>query len=836
MISGMSFRDCLLSAAQQGALDPHEAERLATLHEAEVKAAMARGAADPLGEAKAAVEAVVTEEAKQALRRKALQAAKVDELAAFARDYRDARGRPDVATAFEATLENRNALLAGTPSVVGRRDALIAQAHAGMEQMLYATRRKWGTGGRAGQAQLEAIVRESFGEATGDVAAKGFLGAYRRAVDDLASAFNAAGGAIPLKEHYFPQAHEPAPMIKAGREKWIKDITPLLDTAKMRDPLTGGALTPARLRETLEKSWERIITNGDVDLTPSMQAQGRGALAKQRQEARFLEFKDGDAWLAYNAAYGGGDVHATMMRHVHGLARDVASMEVLGPNPNATVTWMQQVIRNEKARRFAGLDTLHRATPLHNFLTQPDDFLGRLWTVVNGAPHSPNRLSDAIKGTRNWLTAANLSGTALTAVVSDPMQATWARRFAGVPAFRLIADLPRQLVGEGGERAISRAGVVVADAMEHLRTDMGGYGLAAGSKEWARWLPDRVFAWTGLTPWTNAIRRAHAQAFMLHAGDVAGASLAELARRGGQDARFARWLGGFGIGEEHWAAIRAAKGLDHADAGAMIRPVDVMAGGHPLAREAGLRYSEAMHALMEDATPSSTARTRTIMGAHTQEGTVAGEMVRSGTMYLSYPSTVMLSLINAISHEFSGGAAQGIGFAFKTLATLTLGGVAVMQMQQLRAGRDVMKADDPKFWLTALAKGGGLGFYGDYVFADYKRGGGEQAARVAGPFAGFIADALAVANPSAALSEDDTTNRAERLVNLARRNTPVLSMWPLKPIADRQLWDRLQLAANPDAYKSWRRTERRLMKEEAQGTWWRRGPQAPHRLPDFALW
>ena len=832
----MSFRDCLLSAVSQGALDAAEAEKLAATHEAEVKAALARGALDPLAEAKAAVEKIVDEDAKEALRRKALQAARMEALAVHAVAHRSPAGKPDIAAAFEGSIENANNLLFGAPSVVGRATAHIMMAHAKMEKMLYETRRRFVSGRRHGQAVLDNIAREAFGQGTGDEAAKGFLAAWRGAVDELVDAFNAAGGRIAKRENYFPQAHDPRAVLRAGRDTWMADIKPGLDVSAMRDPLTGGALTPARLDEALDVIWGRIVTDGAVDAAPSTRPQGRGALATQRAEERFLEFKDGEAWLAYHKAYGGDDVHAVMMNHVHSLARDVAALEVLGPDPDATVAWMQSVIRQEAGRHWAGKSSLFRRGLTDLPFTRADDFLGRMWEVVRGPGHSPNKAADAIKGLRNYLTGTLLGQTALTALASDPAQATWARRFAGIPAFRAVADLPRQLLSGASQREISRAGVVIADAMEHLRTDAGGYGLAAASKEWSRWLPDRVFTWTGLTPVTNAQRRSTAQHFMFHAGDLADLTLAQMQAKGGQDARFARLLAGFGIDEAHWDAIRAAKGLDHGEAGRMLRPVDVAGSGHPLAREATLRYAEAMQAAMEEATPGGTLRARTILGAHTKEGTVVGELTRSVTMFLTYPSTVLMSVMNAVAHESAGGAARGIGYAAQIMFTLSLGGAAIMVMQALRNGRDAPKIDDAKFWAEALAKGGGFGFYGDWLLADYGRGSADQAARMAGPVAGFLFDALAVASPAAALSEDDKTNRKERAVRFARRNAPILSAWPVKAVADRAIFDRLQLAANPDAYKAWRRVERRFEKEKDQGTWWRRGEIAPHRAPDLSLW
>jgi hypothetical protein len=77
-------------------------------------------------------------------------------------------------------------------------------------------------------------------------------------------------------------------------------------------------------------------------------------VANQRADARFLHFNSPDDWLAYNADYGGGNnVFSAMMEHVRGMSEDIAAMEVLGPNPRATLTYAQQFVTRQAALRKA---------------------------------------------------------------------------------------------------------------------------------------------------------------------------------------------------------------------------------------------------------------------------------------------------------------------------------------------------------------------------------------------------------------------------------------------------------------------------------------------------
>lgn len=832
------FHDCIASAAAQGAMSKEEADMLRAMYDQQVKAT-----GDDMA-AKAKVAEELTARAEEAARKARISAEVSDRLATGMENWVGPDGKADALGFVQGILDNRNNRLIGMASVTGRRDALVGYAHGRLEELLYETRRKALSGFRRGAALLDDMVKAAFDDANADPKARQFLTAWQNVADELVDRFNAAGGSIAKRANYLPQNHDAGKMMAAGKAEWIAFITPRLKIDTMRDPLTDGPLTTARLAEALDVIYDRIVTDGAIDRTPSMQGRGRGALANQRQEHRFLEFKDAAAWRDYNQAFGGGDVHAALMNHIHGLAKDVAALEVLGPNPNATVRWLISIIEQEVAKAQLGQPSLWNGS-VSARMGAPADAVERLWSVVNGSVGVGNQnAADALQATRNWLTGVQLSGTALTAVLGDPFQQRNAKVFAGIPTLRFLADLPRQLFDGASKRDITRAGVVLQDAMDVLRTDLRGRSLLNSSAELTKWLPDRVFQWTGLTPWTQANRRSQAMSFMFEAGDRIGQSLEEMAKDGDRGRRFARWLRGFGITDEDWSVIQKAVPLDHGEAGGLLRMMDIVnsAPGDRRVMEAALRYGDAVHAFQEEAVPQGTATVRSMLGRATKAGTVGGEVTRSATMYLSYPASVMMSLARAAQWEMAeAGRARGGLYLASSLASLTIGGALVLQMAELRNGRDPRDVTDWTFWALALAKGGALGYYGDYILGDYTRGSSQQVAKLAGPVANTAGDALSIIGGKdivAALSgEESETNRARRTVDFARRTTPLLGMWQIKPVTDRLIWDRLTLLADPNAHRQWRTKERQLMRDEGQGVWWGRGEAEPRRAPDFStLW
>lgn len=849
----MSFAHCIRSAVDQGAISPEQGDELTRRWEALREQATKDGkGAEPGGVDAAAREALAKEFDDAAARRKqlaGLSARVTESLAEHARGFRDAQGRPDVLAAFMGWLDNSNNVLAGTDGFARRIVSYQGYAYARFEQMLFEMRRTVGLGVRRGKATLEAIIAEAHGEASGNAAAREFLAAWRAAADELADRFNAAGGQLPKRARYFPQNHDSRRLAARGQEAWIAFIAPRLSDESREE---AGDLLPA--------IWRRIVTDSAIEAEPSMQRGGRTALANRRQEERVLEFRDAAAWREYHAAFGQGSAYDAMMGHVKGLARDVAALETLGPNPDATVEWMRQVVRQQAAKAALGEDSLYRAggdaAALRRVLGMSeraagaqvnrtglgridagDDILDRLFRTIDGSSPTGNMAAaDAMQAVRSTLQAALLSGAALTAALGDPVQQSIARAFAGVSQLRALSDLPRQLFSTAAKREVTRAGVVFADATEHLATQVRDLSLTAASNELAKWLPDRVFQWTGLAPLTKAERRAAAMSFMFEAGDRAGQTLAEMRADGAQGARFARWLEGFGVGEDDWDLIRAARPLEHGEAGGLLRMIDVIDAhrGDERAFQAALKYSAALHGFMESAVPEGSARVRARMQRGAPAGTLAGEFTRSATMFLSYPVNQMLSMVRATMIETGDfGVARGIGgFAIPALVGLTLAGAMMVQLGELRKGHDTREIDDKEFWALAFARGGALSFWGDYLLGDYKRGSADVSARIPGPVANFAIDAIGVINPRAALTQDETS-RARLATRFGARYIPVQNMWWLKPATDRLLWDRLTRLADPDAERAWRRAERKLRSEHGQGVWWGPAESTPRRAPEI---
>tara|TARA_B100000768_G_scaffold55347_1_gene53871 strand:- start:819 stop:1517 length:699 start_codon:yes stop_codon:yes gene_type:complete len=221
----------------------------------------------------------------------------------------------------------------------------------------------------------------------------------------------------------------------------------------------------------------------------------------------------------------------------------------------------------------------------------------------------------------------------------------------------------------------------------------------------------------------------------------------------------------------------------------------------------------------------------------TRPGTVSGELARSFGMYKGFGVTLVNThLMRGRSQK--GKMGKGVYFADLLLSATVMGALA-LQLKEMSKGRDPrpMFGDSDetmRFWGAAFLQGGGLGIYGDFLFADVNRFGGGLAQTIAGPTVGFVDDVrrLTVGNVMEAATGEDTKIGSE-LARFAQDYTPGSSIWYARLGIERLVWDRLQIMTDPKAKQKMRKRERKYKKDYGQKYWWAPGDAQPTRSPNL---
>ena len=754
----MSFKDCINRGVAGGEIDADRARDAVEIFdglEAEYRGHMTHGEAARL----ASVDTLAQLRIENIERRRLLllQTSATQSIAVHMRGF---RGGKDYGGAAQALMENFHG--GGASSIEARRKSIVGRSHSKIETLL--KKHKLGLlAQRQDRAGLREIVRAAFGEDTGNASAKQMADAWAEVAEGLRMRRNRAGGATAKLERWgLPQAHDSLKVRKVSFETWRDKILPKLGRDRMIDPMTGRAYSPERLELALREAFEDIRTEGFHSMKPSGQGGGR-SLAKRRGEHRFLIFKDAESWMAYQDEFGAADPFSAMMGHIEGMARDIALMEILGPNPKATMRWMEQVVEKQGAE----LDG------------------------IGGATKNLDRARGKMNATINAFNA-----------ITDINFGRIAAAHAGIPQAKVLARTVKLLNPLDSEDKLVAVRLgLIAEEWSSMAAAQSRYVGDVTGPEISKRLSDLVMKWSALGPWTQAGRWGFGMEFLGYMAQVRGKEFDEL------NPALQSTLERYGIGRGSWDVIRATEPYNHRGSTFLrvedlAERTDIEPG---LADDLATRILEMVQTETEFAVPSASVRGRVMFTGGARPGTLIGEAVRSVAMYKNFSVTLMHThIMRGLMQR--GPLGKGRYFANLVISSTLMGALA-LQLKEISKGRDPrsMVEDPGAFWGAALIQGGGLGIFGDFLFSDVNRFGGSLAQTTAGPVFQFGDDVrrLLIGNALQGAGGADT-NTGRELVNFLRRYTPGGSVWYARLGYERLIVDELQRHLDPRANQQFR--------------------------------
>lgn len=815
----MSFLDCIRKALDDGRLsedgyrqarslfDEIELDLQNKMHASQVQIEASRMAFDAM-----------RFEKTEARRRELLQARTWQSISKNLQEYRNGKGEQDIAAAVLAHLDRDEYARFG--NVEARRKAILGRLHGQMENVM-ATFRLNIVGEVRAKATLRDMVREAFGENTGNDAAAQLAKAWGQSSEMARKRFNAAGGHIPKRADWgLPQMHDASAVRRVSFQEWRDAVLPSLDVARMIDESTGQAFTTERLQLVLRDVYETIRTDGLNKVGISGQGGGR-SLANRRADHRFLVFRSADDWMAYNDRFGVSDAFSSMMGHLDAMARDIASMEVLGPNPTATLRFMDTLMAKGQAMSGGALDGAQSSSHL----------MWNMWGQYTGSSNAPvnGKMASFFSGTRQILQSAQLGAAALSAVTDVNFQ-RMARQMSGLSSLRILPQYLKLLnpVNLADQKLAVRLGLVAENWSTHASA-LNRYVGEISGPEVTRRLADTVMRASLLSPWTQAGRWAFGMEFTGVLADYAGEAFDKLPKA------LQNTMARYAIAPEHWDIIRATPLLDHKGA-QFLRPEDIASRtdlAPSTADDLALRVLEMIQTETEFAVPSTSLRGRAMLKGDVRPGTFQGEIIRSAAMYKNFGVTfVYTHLMRVVAQKgFKNKAAMAMNLAIST----SIMGALAIQLKEVSKGRDPRPMGSSDFWGAAVLQGGGLGIFGDFLFSGMNRMDRGLPETIAGPVASFGKDVidLAVIKPFKAANGEDT-NAGRDLIKFVQNYMPGSSLWYSRLALERIMFDQLQSWVDPQAQDRQQRTVRRWQKEFNQRFWWSPGDMAPERGPNMS--
>jgi len=740
---------------------------------------------------------------------------------------------------------------AGFSNINYRRNAILADLYSQFAEGMSRFRSKK-LGFSQDRQGIKRMVKELFGEESGDTDAKRLAGMLSETFEAARLRFNAAGGNVPRRKDFgLPHSHKAREIAKVDFEEWRDFIVPRLDRRRIFNRF-GVPMGQREFDDFLTAIYDQFSLKAKSTSTDI----ARG-VPTRREDARRLTFKNSAAWLEYNERFGEPDIYHNVMNHMEKLTGDTATIEILGPNPDSAFRELYRMAgeAGTPARSMKLIRDVYEVNTGRVNQTE-SDFLASLGTTV-----------------RNLLASSQL-GTAFISSFSD----LWTNRMTlamnGMPAVKFIKTIFSQMrpgneadrifavkLGLGAEAWVTRA--LSASRFQEIT----GNGLSAR-------ISDAVFRATLLSPWTDAGRKAFGMEFTSFIAGNVGKSfndLPELLRNS-----FSR----HGITEGHWNIIRQASLIER-DGAQYLRPQDVLELSRERVRglagvfrgaaenieaemklrgqrtgalarrlrtqgteaerqlgrisevqDAANKYHELILTEMDFAVPMPDDRIRALATQGQKRGSALGELSRSVALYKQFPITILTTHLYRGARQLDG--LQKGKYLAELLVGMTIMGAVSWQARQILKGKDPMDMSDPKFWAFAFTQGGGGGIFGDFIFSDVNRFGKGPISTIAGPVAGLIEDIdkLSRGNLFEVLRGQETRFMAETL-RFAKRYLPGGNGWYVRLALERLFWDRLQAAGDPKAHQAFRRIQRRARRDRNQSFWWRPGQPTPTRPPDL---
>jgi|SRR5215472_4736066 len=553
--------------------------------------------------------------------------------------------------------------------------------------------------------------------------------------------------------------------------------------------------------------------------------EGSSNLARRASQQRVVFWKDAASWLAHQREFGGGDsIYAQVDRTLDQGARRTALMHGLGTNPAGNLEMILRKVQ-ERYRTEDGLEAFNkRIQGIRNVMGRLDGTLN-IPVNVDHAQRAENLLM--------WEAMAHLGGVSITHIAAAPATVTAELAQHGVSHLEGLGRVLKALLT--GRGSLEK---------QEILNDAGAYAHGYALQIASKWQPGDglpgFMSWAAahfmrLTPLEHFLSRFQTDGvksvLMTRLGRMAEQSFDRL------DPLQARILNRYGIGTDEWDLLRRTSEPLHVEGQRYITPRDALhtdpeavkalleARGLPSSPkeverfqwDLGDRYLMYLNDAAEHSTVTPGVRERALAYGESRPGSWGYTLRRFTAQFKMWPIAAWNQIITReIGYNLASKAriAKNLGWL---LAFSTAGGALRMSINDALVGNPQRNYMNPVTLLAALAQGGGLGIFGDFLFGETSRMGAGLVSTAAGPVFSLADRVVQVAQRFKADLKDQPDKAVQHLwpdlVHVVVSQIPFANLFYLKGALDYLLWYHLYEAASPGW---WERTNRRLIKERGR--------------------
>ncbi|EOT1534965.1 hypothetical protein ACNJ0V_003237 [Acinetobacter baumannii] len=715
--------------------------------------------------------------------------------------------------------------MSGIQSIDSKARA-IASIYRG-ELVDFYTNIKGGLGIFTDQELVQKIVRERFGENTGDALAKKISDKMGDVFETMRDRFNRNGGDIGKLDNWgLPQTHNLEKIAKAGKEAWVNKAESLIDTRQYVHE-NGDYYSQQEIRSLLEYTYDTLSSDGANKIEVGRQATGGGTskVTNRHGESRVLHFKDAESWLEYQSEFGGMQFVDLVEAHINGLSKDIAMVENLGSNPKTALKILMDAAAKKDWEK--GIEENQTKSSRKRAQVMFDELSG------GNTPQS-QVLANLGIAYRSMNVASMLGGTTIASLAD---QATIAKNASvhNVSYRKAFGGLIEQLnpANKADREFAHGLGLATEEMLGSIaRWSDDGLTSTYGKSEKLARISSSIATQVMRVSFLNALTSASKVGFTKLLMEKYG-RLSRSKAWNDLDVQDRELLSNTGLDERAWQVFQLAepvvdrKGNQLMSARSIYEIPDekLTAFGDPKQVKDQVASQLQAHLLDEQgmAVIEAGLRERTWMTVGAK-GTITGEVFKGITQFKSFSAAFLMRQgSRMVAQEgLKGKAAYGIPL----FVTMTLLGGLVVQLRELLNGNDpqtIYDSNDPKkatsFFMRSLVAGGGLPVLGDILVAGTDTSGRDANSFVSGPLGSDFTAllGLTVGNLTQ-YNEGKDTNFGNEAFKFVKGKIPAQNLWYTKAAINRMVFDEMQDTIAPGyREKALRKAERQQDRERFWG-------------------
>lgn len=711
----------------------------------------------------------------------------------------------------------------------------------------------------------EDIIRLAHGGTTKNIHANQAHKAVAVHNEIIRQELNKFGADIKKLESFtMPNIWAMEDMARFSPDEFINDALEKVDWAKVENiwDVDLSVMTPDEIRkwrtDFTTKGRENIVMNEhDWDLPGTLQAfnQGKASNADRLGRHRAFHWKDADSEIFMRKKYMGlgttHTMHEAMIYKLQRYGRTKTLLREMGADWEETFAFLKADLTKKNRARVLKLERdiakakpdqkkalnkeLNKARKSRLELKNNNSSLNNQWREITGLSNIPEDVNIALRGrqVRALIDMAKLGRVLLSQPSDLAFGSAMAMRWGG-SSLDFLGDALTQLLG--GTKKKVREGVLDLIDLDIASTSSAAMSRFNGGADsisgWIGRMRNKFFDLTKFQWWTNNSKTG--------TGFYLGSELARNRTKvfGTLDAGLRKRMGVYGIGNEEWAVIknldtRAVDGRDFLVPDSLKRvsdkqinaylrskgtkipknPLNAAELRHETRRGLEVDFRSFFYNEVNIAIPTPGARERALLRFGTNPGTWIGAAAQLFTQYKSFSTTIVTKHLKMLLHSGPGGKFDYRGAGWLTFNGLVWGYVS-LALKDLAKGRTIRKPftgdveRDVKFTQDMLLQSGGLGIFGDLLFAEYNRYGQGFLETSGGPFVGELNRAINIAFDTS--RGRDTRGRAFRFV---LDNSPFINAHFFRAGLNYMVFDRIMQDIDPGYLE---KSQRFLEQEKGQ--------------------